>query len=299
MGGDMSVSPERCDAAALDGRVDVDHAEAEGAARRVHDDVLDVHAHVAQEDVKLLGQVDVRRRLRNDLVRVGQAARRERAVVVRLGRAEEAVLAGGGLRALGKHVVVHLVHVAAPHDEGQAACPQDALHVVGALLGTAAFAVGVRGSKVQADHVGAPLFAPRSPLSEVARHVGDVLAGLGVPVVHAGRVDLEGEGGRMRIAGLKAEHGQPRLAADRDRTRARAALLLRRADGHGVDRSAEPLLHVRYGHQRVPSRAPPAPCLAGPAPPADTDGNFSASVCGRKQADTNSFMKSGCVDNSK
>jgi hypothetical protein len=57
----------------------------------MHDDAPGIEPHVADEDIELLGDIDVYRRLRDYRMAVGEACGGEGLVVVLLGYPEEAV----------------------------------------------------------------------------------------------------------------------------------------------------------------------------------------------------------------
>src|SRR5699024_272703 len=104
---------------ALQGGDHVLKAVAGGGGTHVHGHVVAVHTHLGDEDIELLGQVDIHGGLSAHLLTIGKACTGGNALVVLfLGGEDQDVLALESLRHLGKEVGILLGVLAASHHDG-------------------------------------------------------------------------------------------------------------------------------------------------------------------------------------
>ena len=248
------VAHQRGQAQALHDRVGVLDAVAQRARVGVHEHAVERQPHVADENVELLGEIDVDGGEGDDEMAVAEGGRDDRAVVLLFAQTQRQPLALGGLGDRHEHLVVFFGHAGAVDDQGHAHGAQHRLHGGHAVLGRGVTELGVGAAQAQGDQVGAGLDGLGRPGGRVA---GDALPGrrqLGRPHARVDVVDLDGERRAVRIDRLEAQERQRLLAAHRHGLGAAAAVGGSRAQRHLSDRARPGLngdLHC-FGHRLTP-----------------------------------------------
>ena len=240
-------------AQALHDRVGVLDAVAEGARVGIHQHALERHAHVAHQDVELLGQVHVDRRLADHDVVVAQRGGDDSPVVLVFAEPEGQSLALGRLGDGDQYFVVFVGNAGPVDDQRQATGGEHRLDRGDAGVGRRVALVGVRAAQLQGDDVGPQALGFGGPGRGVMGRLPPRLEQRRRPV---GRVDVAQLGGDRRAMGksaLEVQEGQRLFAADRHGAAAGAAF------GAECDRAyrAGPLLDrsLYCGHVVVLSKA--------------------------------------------
>ncbi len=170
------------------------HAVADGAGGGIDQDLVSGHAEVFQQDVKLLGEVDVDGRVcgYNVLIRYGCGAH---LFVITLGnRAQHDVQARTGLCNGLENLGVFLIAGNTPDDDGNIDGFCDFLRGFSSLVSGQVLAVGVGSCKPQADYIGlVHIDALLGPFHRVADDIFEGLQCLRGPFLRLYIQDLKGQ----------------------------------------------------------------------------------------------------------
>ncbi len=206
-------------------------AIAQRAGGRIGDDAIHGHAHVVNEDIQLLREVDIHGCLRSHQMAVCQGRGDDRAVVLVFAWPQHQPFAGPFLGHGDLHLVIQLCLAGAEHDDRQAGRVEHRAHSGAGLRSRHALTRTVGRRKLEHDRIGV------SGLGGL--HPGRQIAQRGAPGLHQrrrplfgriGGAHLDGDARTMRRLTLEPQEGQRALATDDHAVAARTAFGSRRAE---------------------------------------------------------------------
>ncbi len=202
----------------LHDRIAVFQAVAQAACGGIDDDLVQGQAQILQQDVDLLGQIDVDGGGGHRGVAVAHDRGADALVGHVLDGTDDEVLSGAVLRDLPQHLGILVRIRRAPDDQGDIDGLVDLLHLGHRVRGADVVLVGIGAPQVETDEV-RPVFldALLGPGRGIANDVLEGLPGRLGPILGVHVPDLHGDLGLVGHLALELVKGQTGLPADLDR----------------------------------------------------------------------------------